>query len=615
MRSVLRFTLSTVASLSLVATFAAPQAEAAPNRRHKESFVLSGKQLSKLTDSADIFRVTGRQTPVELTVPTKDGPEVFTVIPHDDTLPSGSSSKVHKNGAVSDDPVRVDQFKEARTGGDFLRLTVSSVRDKRGRRHPRGLLRKGGVLYDLSAPTDSGSKPAVTSANSPDVDVRMAVTELDPAELSKLLAECGGGAASHLSHRGETSEVQRLIEGNVSAAARLPAPVEIKLAVAADYAFYQRFGVESSGYMASVIDSVNAIYAPLNLRFKIVNTDVFTAAGDPFGTFGFSSTILRTEFYLQSLRNTVPGFDLATPGALQLFSGRDIDGGTQVGQAQQRQLCNTHSVSVVEYVPDPVAERGFARNVTVSAHELGHLLGMVHTSNTSSVMMATTFTQNSIDSTNQATAEDYVTQLASTGPAGCIAPAGTEEPVLYSIGGTVRLGSSSGAGVAGITVTLESAGLAPVTQATGFDGTYRFTNLPSRANYTITVESANSTDRFSPAQHELYLVTNTSADFVLTPGRVRRYAVRGRLHLPGNSSKGYPDGALVSLIDRATNQVVAQYQTVKRGTFMLGGVLAGDYQLQVTNGSGCMFAPDSGTNQFTIIDRRPARQNFTVTCP
>jgi hypothetical protein len=134
--------------------------------------------------------------------------------------------------------------------------------------------------------------------------------------------------------------------------------------------------------------------------------------------------------------------------------------------------------------------------------------------------------------------------------------------VLYSISGTVTLGSSP---LAGVTITLSGAAKGSTT--TGSDGSYSFANL-QKGSYSVTPSKTGYT--FSPPNSTVTLNKNVSG-LKFTATVLPTYSISGTV-----TAGGAPvAGVTVTLSGAATGTLT----TGTNGTFSFGGLLKGSYTL------------------------------------
>jgi PKD repeat protein len=103
----------------------------------------------------------------------------------------------------------------------------------------------------------------------------------------------------------------------------------------------------------------------------------------------------------------------------------------------------------------------------------------------------------------------------------------TIEPVSFS--GKVTIDTATGAGLAGVTMTLTSTvGFTPRTVLTASDGTYSFSNLPTRRTYQLRPSKTNYI--FRPGGRVFYIATlnQTNKNFIAT---LKSYTISGMVKL------------------------------------------------------------------------------------
>ena len=212
-----------------------------------------------------------------------------------------------------------------------------------------GLMRVGGVLYDLAAELGRG-------------DLLLTVREITPEELATVLEGCGVPAEEALATlAGEDSGA----EPPSGAAGTLR---EIELGTEADAPFVAQNGSVdgANAKILSVVNAVNGIYeTDLGLTNRVVVQRAWNGS-DPYSS--SDSGILLSEFRSQFSANVSTVYDDA-----QLFSGRDFESSV-VGRAWIAATCGSYRYGVNQY---------YAQNESILrlivAHEEGHNLGGNHT--------------------------------------------------------------------------------------------------------------------------------------------------------------------------------------------------------------------------------------------
>ena len=154
-----------------------------------------------------------------------------------------------------------------------------------------------------------------------------------------------------------------------------PGPWQIELAVETDYEFFQLFGdLNAAGdYVVQVYGAVSDIYVrDVGVRIDLAFVRLWD---DPNDLFNEPDPLVPFRDYWNANMTAVDR-DVA-----QFFSGRrDLPWG---GVAWLNGLCNNLSYSVAGYATgffaDPSTPSVFNRDVSVTAHEIGHNCGTPHT--------------------------------------------------------------------------------------------------------------------------------------------------------------------------------------------------------------------------------------------
>jgi M6 family metalloprotease-like protein len=136
-------------------------------------------------------------------------------------------------------------------------------------------------------------------------------------------------------------------------------------------------------------------------------------------------------------------------------------------------------------------------------------------------------------------------------------------PRTYTLSGTVRQDSASGAVLAGATVAV-----AGRSALTGSTGTFSIASLPA-GSYTVTVSKAGYTTSTSTG----YLISSdtSGAEFYLSP---RTYTLSGTVR-QGSATGPVLSGASVVVGDKSAS-------TDSTGAFSLGGITAGSYTVTIS---------------------------------
>jgi Carboxypeptidase regulatory-like domain/Beta-propeller repeat/SdrD B-like domain len=162
------------------------------------------------------------------------------------------------------------------------------------------------------------------------------------------------------------------------------------------------------------------------------------------------------------------------------------------------------------------------------------------------------------------------------------------QPVIIS--GKVTKDTATGAGLAGVTITLTgNEGFTPRTVTTSSDGTYSFSNVPVPRNYRVTPSKTNYV--FSPSQVFWYNVTtNQTKNFIAT--LKNSYKISGVVKLG-------PDG-LSGVTVKLTSPTPAGFTprtttTGSTGAYSFTGVPAGRNYTVTPQKTGYQFTPASKT--------------------
>lgn len=147
---------------------------------------------------------------------------------------------------------------------------------------------------------------------------------------------------------------------------------QIQLAVETDNEFYQLFGNEpaTAAYITQLYGAVSDIYMwEINVRIDISYARVWPQPNEPF-----QASLNAFQDYWNANMQAVPR-DVA-----QMFSGRgDLPGGV----AYLNSLCNSSAYgfcgNAVGYFADPQSSSVLNYDPLVTAHELGHNFGTLHT--------------------------------------------------------------------------------------------------------------------------------------------------------------------------------------------------------------------------------------------
>jgi outer membrane protein assembly factor BamB len=219
--------------------------------------------------------------------------------------------------------------------------------------HVRGWVTTAGRRYGLHG--DGGHIDAMLSepgASNPGLDVPLCGT-LDPLDSRRLPGE------RHIVGSSERFRSTRVIE----------------LAIETDYEYFALFGdiQAAADYVVQLYAAVNAIFErDLNVRFELTYVRLWNSPEDLF------DNLAPLSPFRSHWRDHMGGVqrDVA-----QFLSGRrNFPYG---GAAYLNSICSINGYSVVGYVlgyfPDPEINDPFHYDINVTAHELGHNCGTVHT--------------------------------------------------------------------------------------------------------------------------------------------------------------------------------------------------------------------------------------------
>jgi hypothetical protein len=176
--------------------------------------------------------------------------------------------------------------------------------------------------------------------------------------------------------RNATEKMMEKMAGEKSTLGTTPITIDysMKGAFDGDYEFYQLFNndaVAAADYMLEVIGRVGVIYdRDLGLQIRVGFMNIWTTAQDPYDVAPPSSM----ELALYEERDYWNGEqDDVDRAFTNVFSGKPWQG--TIGIAFVTQLCNTQ----LAYGFCAMTRNNPAQDLTVTAHENGHILGSVHT--------------------------------------------------------------------------------------------------------------------------------------------------------------------------------------------------------------------------------------------
>ena len=188
---------------------------------------------------------------------------------------------------------------------------------------------------------------------------------------------------------------------------------------------------------------------------------------------------------------------------------------------------------------------------------------------------------------------------------------------LYSIGGTVRLGSG---GLASVTMTLKSpspAGFTPRIVTTTSAGVYKFLNVPAGRNYTLTPTKSNYTFKNTSNTAQAFRsYTNLSAnqtaqDFAAT---LKLYTISGRVTL-SDGTTGIQGVTMTLSSPTPAGFTPRTATTASTGNYSFASVPgARNYTLKPTK-TGHTFSPTQRTFNNLSANQTGAATAFTGTPP
>lgn len=175
----------------------------------------------------------------------------------------------------------------------------------------------------------------------------------------------------------------------ISPHARAAGCVEARVAIAADYSMYQKYGNNAQNLQQHLLDVKNLMepnYSVFNVEFRVVTTYIVTtSSGNPWSASTDPNTLLDSyscwagSGYSEQLNCTGQnGFGVAHDVG-ELWTNRNIDGST-VGIAWGGTVCN----SMFKYSVDQHFTTDLQSLRVLIAHECGHNFGASHDASTSS---------------------------------------------------------------------------------------------------------------------------------------------------------------------------------------------------------------------------------------
>jgi len=353
----------------LVASFLTTTATAEP--KFTAHTALSKSQLAKLDKSAKEFKRKKRKLAVKVSLPTANGLENVELVPNADaTAAEVKSYLMTENGPV-EDPHTLEFFKsKKKSGNDFVRVAL--VRNKNtGERSVRGFMRRKGKVYNISPTSDSqlGSMSYSRSAVKSDGSLEMAVSEMNLKDATRAFSECGLDEKTLHNEIGVTAA---LLSGEYMVASTARPVLETTVATDADYEYYAANGADSNARIRNIITNLVApIYEQqLRMKLELQFQQTWTSKsvpGYPF-TAGRPTSMEFEALWAERLR-TDSTFEYKTPGFRILYTGRSL-GGSTVGEAGVGFFCGGSAFIYGNLNDATVAH--------ITAHELGHSVGMFH---------------------------------------------------------------------------------------------------------------------------------------------------------------------------------------------------------------------------------------------
>jgi len=161
-------------------------------------------------------------------------------------------------------------------------------------------------------------------------------------------------------------EKNKKTEGNMTRGGA-PCTYYLEIATDADYEFYQIHGNNTNSYILSVLNVVEGIYqSTFDMKFIVTYQNVWTTQSNGYPYTSTSAGVLLTNQFYPYWDSNMTGVqrDIA-----HLFTGKDIGPGVG-GIAYLGTLGGSHSYSLSRLQDHPHV---------VTAHEIGHVLGGLHT--------------------------------------------------------------------------------------------------------------------------------------------------------------------------------------------------------------------------------------------
>ncbi|XP_071170468.1 disintegrin and metalloproteinase domain-containing protein 12-like [Mytilus edulis] len=151
----------------------------------------------------------------------------------------------------------------------------------------------------------------------------------------------------------------------------------IELYVVMDYALFSEAAIGKNNtkaiqYIERMVNHIDQIYSPMGIRVLLVGVEIWTAK--QADTPSTDATELLDQFLShakKSIRQTVSvDYDL-----IALITGKSF-GGQHVGIAHVNAMCGDQSGAVIQ--DDRTSSTREMKSAVVLAHEIGHVLGMLH---------------------------------------------------------------------------------------------------------------------------------------------------------------------------------------------------------------------------------------------
>jgi hypothetical protein len=281
---------------------------------------------------------------------------------------------------------------------------------------------KGTVIH-FHIPSDANKQSRLTSLRF-SVSTRTAKFSTHPARslFKDKTCSVNGSSQTH-------TDVKRLLSDNTRRSKKAPKVVRatalkiIRLSTEADFDRFKRFGQETNGIIAGIVESGSKLYEKdFGIRFRIVKQNVFTnEASDPYKTSNAESLLNTFQNYTLTNRH------LGEADLYHFFTGKDLSGST-IGIAFMSVVCKNGgrlSFGISQHVQQ-------AADPTVFKHEVGHNLGADHDTSNLGTIMYPAMT-NPIPSEFSSFSKNQITRFLST--IACLgdASANPQQPAPTSI--------------------------------------------------------------------------------------------------------------------------------------------------------------------------------------